>query len=159
MTTGRINQVTTVEGGPRTKRGPPAFAHRPEPGERRCGRKGDRRRTPGQRERRPALKRTSDTAGRPFSATGDPVGRHPRTIARATCHAQHRPHQACLPQEEVTRRRSRRLGRLPVRGHAPDCVLGNDSQRPTTHRLPQCQILVRAPGLQAPRPLESLWQS
>ncbi|KAL0284263.1 UNVERIFIED_CONTAM: hypothetical protein Sangu_2473900 [Sesamum angustifolium] len=48
---------------------------------------------------------------------------------------------------------------VTVRGHAPDCVLGNDSQRPTTHRLPQCQMLVRAPGLQALRPLESLWQS
>lgn len=26
---------------------------------------------------------------------------------------------------------------VAYRGHAPDCVLGSDSQRPTTHRLPR----------------------
>lgn len=32
-----------------------------------------------------------------------------------------------------------------MRGHAPDCVLGNDSQRPTTHRLPLCPKLGKEP--------------
>lgn len=43
---------------------------------------------------------------------------------------------ASSPQEEVTRRRSRPGGQLPARGRAPECVLMNDGQRPTTHRPP-----------------------
>ena len=45
-------------------------------------------------------------------------------------------------------------GRIAVRGRAPDFVLGSDSQRPTTHRLPRCPKLGKAPGLRVPRPFE-----
>jgi hypothetical protein len=56
-----------------------------------------------------------------------------------------RPTKAYLSREEVTRLRVTSRGRIAVRGHAPDCVLGNDSQRPTAHRLPRCPRLGEEP--------------
>ncbi len=62
-----------------------------------------------------------------------------RTVRRRDCFAGVSPDPqtaTCTPQEEDTSRRSRPRGGYRLR-LTPECLMNNDSHRPTIHRLPQ----------------------
>jgi hypothetical protein len=144
MTTGRINQVTIFGGRP-----PPGGRRALGLGERpgvvpREGRGSeDRARPAARRGREPAVRRSTIQLPQPSSPRWSPPKRpgHPRGGHRSS---------AWPPQVEVTHPRSRQVRRLPVHGHAPECVRDSVGQRPPIHRLlrrrPDCGAIGRASG-------------